>query len=188
MCFILFWGYAWGLAACSVGLLLFLLLWTLAPHDYVIYCQARGLRGHASPRGECACFFLEDSVPLEAEQDQLLLSWLNSKWAHLVHCEEIFYSKLELLTPLWQVVLGLHCSATVHAARRRFTLLGDGSQLVGNSSRWSDHEFDCSALFAPTRTSSRRHCTTGTRRSGTSCGGGATPDTHGRPHGLCPKG
>ena len=47
----------------------FLLLWTLAPHDYVIYCQARGLSGHTSPHGECACFFLEDSVPLEAEQD-----------------------------------------------------------------------------------------------------------------------
>ena len=22
-----------------------LLLWTLAPHDYIIYCQARGLKG-----------------------------------------------------------------------------------------------------------------------------------------------
>ena len=30
-----------------------LLLWTLAPHDYVIYCQARGLSGHTSPHGEC---------------------------------------------------------------------------------------------------------------------------------------
>ena len=48
-----------------------LLLWTLAPHDYVIYCQARGLSGHTSPRGECACFVLEDSGPLEAEEDYL---------------------------------------------------------------------------------------------------------------------
>ena len=46
-----------------------LLLWTLAPYDYVIYCQARGLSGHTAPHGECACFFLEDSMPLEAEQD-----------------------------------------------------------------------------------------------------------------------
>ena len=38
---------------------------TLAPHDYVIYCQARGLSGHTSPCGECVCFILEDSVPLE---------------------------------------------------------------------------------------------------------------------------
>ena len=41
-----------------------LLLWTLAPQDYVIYCRAQGLSGHTSPRGECACFILEDSVPL----------------------------------------------------------------------------------------------------------------------------
>ena len=108
----------------------------------------------------------------------------------MVHCEEIFDFELELLTSLWQALRGIHCSATVHIARRWFTLLGDGSQLLGdgshllgNSSRWSDHEFDCSALFAPAQTSSRWHCTTGTRCSGTSCGG-MTPDTHGRPHGL----
>ena len=47
------------------------LLWTLAPHDYVIYYQARGLSGHTSPRGECVCFVLEDSAPLEAEEDYL---------------------------------------------------------------------------------------------------------------------
>ena len=46
-----------------------LLLWTLAPHDYVIYCQARGLSGHTSPHGECAYFILEDFAPLEAEED-----------------------------------------------------------------------------------------------------------------------
>ena len=51
-----------------------LLLWTLAPHDYVIYCQAWGLSGHTSPRGECACFILKDFGPLEAEKDYLLFS------------------------------------------------------------------------------------------------------------------
>ena len=49
----------------------FLLLGTLAPRDCVIYYQARGLSGHTSPRGECACFVLEDSGPLEAEEDYL---------------------------------------------------------------------------------------------------------------------
>ena len=149
----------------------FSLLWTLAPRDYVTYCQARGLSGHTSPHGECVCFNLEDSAPLEAEDDYLPFLWSNSKWAHLVHCVEIFGFELELLTPLWQVVLGLHCSAIVHVARRRFTLLGDGSQLLGNSSRWLDHEFDCSVLFAPAQTSSRWHCTMDTRHSGTSYGG-----------------
>ena len=101
------------------------LLWTLAPYDYVIYCQAQGLSGHTSPRGECACFILEDSMPLEVEEDYLLFSWSDSKWAHLVHCEEIFDYELKLPTSLWQVVIGSRCSATVHAARRWFTLLGD---------------------------------------------------------------
>ena len=116
------------------------------------------------------CFILEDFAPLEAKEDYLLFSWSDSKWAHLVHCEEIFDYELELLTPLWQAKLGLHYSATVHAARRWFTLLGN-EQLIDNSSWWSDHEFDCSAVFAPARASSRRRCTTGIRRSGTSYGG-----------------
>ena len=61
-------------------------------------------------------FFLTDSAPLEAEEDYLLLAWSDSKWAYLVHCEEIFDSKLELLTPLWQAVFGSYCSAVVHDA------------------------------------------------------------------------
>ena len=65
-------------------------------------------------------------MPLEAVEDYLLLVWLDSKWAHLVHYEEIFDSELELLTPLWQVVLGLRCSAMVRTAWRRFSLLDDG--------------------------------------------------------------
>ena len=99
----------------------FLLLWTLAPRDYVTYYQARGLSGHTSPNDECVCFILEDSMPLEAEEDYLLFSWSDSKWAHLVHYEEIFNFELELLTPLWQAVLGLYCLATVHTARRLHT-------------------------------------------------------------------
>ena len=56
-------------------------------------------------------------MPLDAEKDYLLFSWSDSKWALLIHYEEIFDSELELLTPLWQVVLGLYYLATVHAAR-----------------------------------------------------------------------
>ena len=44
-----------------------LLLWTLAPHDYIIYCQARGLSGHTSPSDECAGIFLEDYMPIEED-------------------------------------------------------------------------------------------------------------------------
>ena len=41
---------------------------------------------------------LEDSVPPEVEEDYLPFSWSDSKWAHLVHYEEIFNFELELLT------------------------------------------------------------------------------------------
>ena len=41
---------------------------------------------------------LEDYVPLEVEEDYLPFSWSDSKWAHLVHCEEILDFELELLT------------------------------------------------------------------------------------------
>ena len=91
---------------------------TLAPRDYVTYCQARGLSGHTSPSGECVFLNLGDSMPLEAKEDFLLFPWSDSKWAHLVHCEEIFDSELELLIPLWQAVLGLYCSVMVHTARQ----------------------------------------------------------------------
>ena len=77
-----------------------LLLWTLAPRDYVTYCQAQRLSGHTSSRGECVCFNLEDSVPLEAKEDYLPFSWSDSKWAHLVHSEKFFDFELELLTSL----------------------------------------------------------------------------------------
>ena len=64
------------------------------------------------------CLNLEDSGPLEAEEDYLLFSWLDSKWAHLVHCEEIFDSELDLLTPLWQAMFGSYYSVVVRAARQ----------------------------------------------------------------------
>ena len=41
---------------------------------------------------------LEDSVPPEVEEDYLPFSWSDSKWAHLVHSEEIFDFELEHLT------------------------------------------------------------------------------------------
>ena len=91
-----------------------LLLWTLAPCDCVTYYQARGLSGQTSPCGECVCFNLEDSVPPKVEEDYLPFSWLDSKWAHLVHYEEIFDFELELLTSLWQALLGILCSTMVH--------------------------------------------------------------------------
>ena len=95
----------------------FLLLWTLAPHDCVTYCQARGLSGHISPCGECVCFNLENSAPPEVEEDYLPFSWSDSKWARLVHSEVIFYFELELLTSFWQALLGIHCSATQYGGR-----------------------------------------------------------------------
>ena len=61
---------------------------------------------------------LEDFVPPEVEDDYLPFSWSDSKWAHLVHYEEIFNSGLELLTPLWQAVLGICCSAVGHATQQ----------------------------------------------------------------------
>ena len=131
-------------------------------------------------------FFLEDSVHLEVSFSRsLLFSSLDSKWAHLVCCEEIFNSGLELLTPLWQTVLGIHCSATVSTARRGCTLLDNCLQLFGDGAHCSATAHNCSMThysgrtmgwsaqlwFAPARTSSRRRCTMGTRRLRTSCGG-----------------
>ena len=85
-----FQGSTRGLAACSTGFFVFLLLWTPEPRDYVTYYQAQGLSGHTSPCVECVCFTLEDSAPPEVEEDCLLFSWSDSKWAHFVHYEEIF--------------------------------------------------------------------------------------------------
>ena len=77
-------------------------------------------------------------MPLEAEEDYLLSSWLDSEWAHLVHFEEIFNSELELLTPLWQAVLGSQllddgsrCSTMVHATRQLLTTAWQLIMVVG---------------------------------------------------------
>ena len=45
-------------------------------------------------------------MPPEVEEDYLPFSWSDSKWAHLVHSEEIFDFELELLTSFWQALLG----------------------------------------------------------------------------------
>ena len=51
-------------------------------------------------------YSLEDSVPPKVEEGYHPFLWLESKWAHLVHSEEIFYFELELLTSFWQDLLG----------------------------------------------------------------------------------
>ena len=51
-------------------------------------------------------YSLEDSVPPEVKQDYLPFSWSDSKWAHLVHSEEIFDFELELLVYFWLALLG----------------------------------------------------------------------------------
>ena len=155
-----------GISACSLGIGCLLgwsfitpLVLTLAPHDHVIYCQAQGLSGHTSPCGECVCFILEDSTPLEAKEEYLLHSWSDSKWAHFVHYEEIFDSELELLTPLWQAILGSRCSATGHTARRRFMLLGDRSccsATVHTARRWFTLHGDRSCCSATVHAAWRR--------------------------------
>ena len=88
--------------------------WTLAPCNHVTYCQAWGLSGHTSPCDECVFFNLEDSVPPKIEENYLPFSWTDSKWAHLVHNEEIFNFEHELLTSFWQALLGILCSVMVH--------------------------------------------------------------------------
>ena len=100
-----FQGSARGLVACLAGLFSVSLFLTLAPRDFITYCQARGLSGHTSPCAECVCFNLEDSTPPEVEEDYLPFSWSDSKWAQLVHCEEIFGFELELLISFWQALL-----------------------------------------------------------------------------------
>ena len=57
---------------------------------------------------------LDNSLPPKVEHDYLPFLWSDSKWAHLVHCEEIFDFELEILTSLWQALLGKHYSAMVH--------------------------------------------------------------------------
>ena len=65
-----------------------------------------------------------------------------------------------------------------YVAQLRFVLLDYSTRCSATANNCSatlqcgrTMSFDCSVSSAPARTSSRRRCTTGTRRSGTSCGG-----------------
>ena len=104
-------------------------------------------------------------MPPEVEEDYLPFLWLDSKWAHLVHSEEISILNLSSLHPSCKPYLGKP------GLGRIVKLVGYSPQLLDDSLGWSDYESDCSALFTPAWISSRRRCTVDTRRSGTSCGG-----------------
>ena len=105
-------------------------------------------------------------MPPEVEEDYLPFSLSDSKWAHLVHSEEIFYFlNLSSLQSSGKPYLGKPGLGQI------VKLVGYGPQLLDDSLGWSDYESDCSALFTPARTSSRRRCIADTRRSGTSYGG-----------------
>ena len=167
------------MVACSVGFFNIFLFLILVPRDCVTYCQARGLSGHTSPRGECAGFFLEDSVLLEAEDDYLLLSWSDSKWAHLVHYEEIFYFELELLTSLWQALLGIHCSAMVHncsATIHNCSATHHGGRTMSSTAQLRSHLLEQAQGGVAQWVQGARGLAVG----------GMALDTHNRPHGLRP--
>ena len=148
--------------------------WTLAPCDHVTYYQARGLSGHTLPCGECVFSNLDDSVPPEVEDDYLAFLWLDSKWAHLVHSENILDFELELHTSLWQALLGTHCSAMIHNCS--VTHYGGWtmsltawlcSHLLGQAQNGVAQQIQGARGLAMAR---------------------MTPDTHGRLHGLRPQG
>ena len=117
-----------GISACSsrTG---FLLSWffitplflTLAPHDHVIYCQARGLSGHTSPCGEYVCFFWKTPCILKPKK---FISF-SRVWTLSGHTWSAVnkFSVLDLrsLHPYGKLYLG-------YIARPRFTLLGDGAR------------------------------------------------------------
>jgi hypothetical protein len=75
-----------GLFLNWVGIISF---WTMAPRDWVTYCQDRGLSGHTSPSGECAYCFCNKVVRQCQRHDPYLgytdpkdhlLSILKSQW------------------------------------------------------------------------------------------------------------
>ena len=165
----------------------FHLLWTLAPCDYVTYCQARGISGHSSPCGECVCFNLDNSTPPEVEEDSLLSrGWTLSghTWST---ARKFSILSLNSLHPYGKPNLG-------YATRRWFTLLGDGSCCSATA-------HNCSATHHGGRTMSltARLCShlLGQAQDGVAqriqgarglAVGGTTPDTHGRPYGLRSQG
>ena len=116
-----------------------LLLWTLASNDYVIYYQARGLSGHTSPHGECACFFWKTPCLSKLNKTNSFSRGRTLSGHTWSTTKKFSILNLSSLHPYGKLCLG-------HAAWRWFALLGDCSQLFGDSSRWSDHELDCSVL------------------------------------------
>ena len=105
----------------------FFLLRTLAPHDYVIYCQARGLSGHTSPYSECVCLNLEDSAPLEAEEDYLSFSRGRTLSGHTWSTAKKFLIlNLSSLHPYGKPCLG-------YATRLRFVLLDDSTRYLATT-------------------------------------------------------
>ena len=69
----------------TLGTFFWLLLFlTLAPRDYVTYCQARGLSGHTSPCGECTFFSSRGYTRgLAACSVGLLLFFYFGPWHHV---------------------------------------------------------------------------------------------------------
>ena len=116
-------------------------------------------------------------MPPEAEEDYLPFSWSDSKWAHLVHCEEIFYSELELLTPLWQAMLGSYCSAVVLVARNCLAT-HHGGWTMSLTARLCLHLLGQAQGGVAQWVQGARGLAMG----------GMTLDTHGRSHGLHPQG
>ena len=125
-------GSAHGLVAYSTGLLPFFYFLTLAPCDYVTYCQAQGLSGHTSPCGECVCFNLENSAPPEVEEGSLLSCGRTLSGHTWSTAKKFSILNLSSLHPYGKPYLG-------YTARRWFTLLGDGSRcstMVHAARRW----------------------------------------------------
>ena len=165
-----FGDYARGLAACSAG---FLLFFCFGPwyHMTVIYCQARGLSGHTSPRGECACFFWRTPCLLKPKK---VISFPRGRtlsghtWSTV---KKFSILDLSSLHPYGKPCLG-------HVARRWSALLGDDVCCSATAHNCSATHYDGRIMswtarlwFTPARTSSRWRCTMGTRCLGTSYGG-----------------
>ena len=72
-------------------------------------------------------YSLEDFVPPKVEEDYLPFSWSDSKWAHLVHIEEISILNLNSLHPSSKPYLGKP------RLGRTVKLVGYGPQLLDDS-------------------------------------------------------
>ena len=168
MCFFSFWGYARGLAACSAGLLYFSYF---GPWHHVTTSPTVRLGDYVGTLHLVVSVFalfwktscllkLKKTISLSRGRTLSGHTWSTSKKFSILNLSSLHpYGKpyLGYTAQRWFTLLddGSCCSATVCTARRQFMLLDNCSQLLNNSSRWSDHEFDYSALFVPTQTSSR---------------------------------